>query len=570
MKIDNASLVQTFLAESGENLATMEEALVVLEVKPEDQETLDDIFRAAHTLKGNAAALGFPGLSEFAHAVEDLLEPVRQRTVPVTGELITDLLHAIDVLRELVPAAAEGNDGLDETQRAIIEQLRTISPAAPSGRAKRTKTSRTRQPAAATRTRSADRTSLSDRSRTLRVGIGKLDRMLTLAGETAIARGRMGALLASETPQSLDAIRHAHGEADRLQMELQELVMQVRMVPLGPTFRQHFRTVRDLTAAGGKQARLVIDGADVEVDTTVIEHIRDPLTHMVRNAVDHGIESPDVRTAGGKDASGNITLRSYHESGNVVIQVEDDGAGLDRERISCRARSVGLVAEPERLSDRELNQLILEPGFSTADAVTELSGRGVGMDVVRRNIEALRGSVCIESCEGHGTTITIRLPLTLAIIDGFAVGIDAETYVLPLDVVMECLDMPSEVGRLPGTYGVVNLRRQALPYVRLRHLFHEPSTNGRRERLVVVQCGESRAGLVVDDLHGTTQAVIKPLGKMFRDLSGVSGSTILGNGRVALILDVRTLLQETIAEAPLECHRMTQRLRTISRSETVQ
>ncbi|MHC4609568.1 MAG: Hpt domain-containing protein, partial [Planctomycetota bacterium] len=200
MKIDNASLVQTFLAESGENLATMEEALVVLEVKPEDQETLDDIFRAAHTLKGNAAALGFPGLSEFAHAVEDLLEPVRQRTVPVTGELITDLLHAIDVLRELVPAAAEGNDGLDETQRAIIEQLRTISPAAPSGRAKRTKTSRTRQPAAATRTRSADRTSLSDRSRTLRVGIGKLDRMLTLAGETAIARGRMGALLASETP----------------------------------------------------------------------------------------------------------------------------------------------------------------------------------------------------------------------------------------------------------------------------------------------------------------------------------------------------------------------------------
>ncbi len=549
MKIDHASLLQTFLAESAENLAAMEEALVVLEVKPEDKETLEGIFRAAHTLKGNAAALGFSGLSEFAHAVEDLLEQVRQHSVPVTGELITDLLHAIDVLGELVPAAADGNDELDDTQRTIIEQLRAVNPAAPVGRAKRTKVSATQHPAAAARKLSVSRTSLTDRSRTLRVGIGKLDQMLTLTGEMAIARGRMGALLASKDTQSLETIRQAHGEADRLHKELQELVMQVRMVPLGPTFRQHIRTVRDLAAAAGKQAGLIIEGADVEVDTTVIEHIRDPLTHMVRNAVDHGIESPDVRAACGKDSSGEITLRSYHESGNVVIQVEDDGAGLDRKRIAARARSVGLVAEPERLSDQELNQLILEPGFSTVDAVTELSGRGVGMDVVRRNIEALRGSVSVETREGHGTTITIRLPLTLAIIDGFAVRVGAETYVLPLDVVVECLGMPSEAGRQPGRYGIVNLRRQALPYVRLRHLFHEPGANGRRERLVVVQCRESRAGLVVDDLYGTTQAVIKPLGKMFRDLSGVSGSTILGNGRVALILDVPALLQETIAEA---------------------
>lgn len=548
MKIDHASLLQTFLAESGENLAAMEEALVVLEVKPDDTETLEEIFRAVHTLKGNAAALGFSGLSEFAHAVEDLLEQVRRQALSLTGEPIDHLLHAIDVLRELVPAAADGNDGLDDTQRATIERLREISRVAPARSGKRTKAPAIGHPAAAPK-RSLGGTSWTDRLRTLRVGIDKLDRMLTLTGEIAIARGRIGSLVACEELPDLDAIRQAYWEADRLHMELQELVMQVRMVPLGPTFRQHIRTVRDLAAAGGKQARLVIEGADVEVDTTVIEQIRDPLTHIVRNAVDHGIESPDHRTARGKDPTGRVTLRSYHEAGNVVIQIEDDGAGLNREQIAVRGQSLGLVADLERLSDKELYQLILEPGFSTAGSVTELSGRGVGMDVVRRNVEALRGSVNIETRDGQGTTITIRLPLTLAIIDGFAVGVGAETYVLPLDVVMECLDMPSEVERKPETYGVINLRQKPLPYVRLRHLFDAPRANGQRERLVVVQCGESRAGLVVEVLYGTAQAVIKPLGKVFSNLSVIAGSTILGNGRVALILDVPALLQEAIAAA---------------------
>jgi two-component system chemotaxis sensor kinase CheA len=544
MEIDHAALLQTFLAESEDNLLALEEALVVLEVTPDDTETVERIFRAAHTLKGNAATLRFSGLTEFAHAVEDLLDRVRQRSVAVTGQLITHLLHAVDALRDLVAAAVDGNHELDTSQRELMALLRDAGSRAPARPSPSTKDSGAQQPEPSSR---QAQPTWGDRSATLRVGLDKLDRMLTLTGEIAISRGRIGELLRSEDEQSLEAIRQAHGEADRLYMDLQELVMQVRMVPLGPTFRQHIRTVHDIAAAKGKQAHLVIEGAGVEVDTTVIEQIRDPLTHMVRNTLDHGIELPEARLAQGKDASGRLTLRAYHEAGSVVIQVEDDGAGLDRQLIASRAKSVGLVAEPEKLTDSELYQLILEPGFSTAEAVTELSGRGVGMDVVRRNIESLRGSVTIQSQEGNGTTITVRLPLTLAIIDGFAVGVGDETYVIPLEVVVECLDLPEDNRGQPVMYGLINLRRQLLPYIRLGHLFEKPSTAPSRERVVVVQSGDHRAGLVVDELYGTNQAVVKPLGRTFQNLDTMSGSTILGNGRVALILDVPILLQETIA-----------------------
>ena len=319
--------------------------------------------------------------------------------------------------------------------------------------------------------------------------------------------------------------------------------MQARLVPLGPVFRRHVRTVRDAANSRGKLARLVIEGEEVEVDTSVVDHVRDPLTHLVRNAIDHGIESPAARVAAGKDPCGTVTLRAYHQGGVIVLEVADDGKGLDRDRILARARESGLVAEGALPGGAEVLRLIFEPGFSTADAVTEMSGRGVGLDVVQKNVAALRGMVGVVSEPGRGTTITMRLPLTLAVIAGLNVGAGGETFVIPLEAVVECLELsedekPHEDGR-----GVVNVSGQSLPFVSLCHLFGHGGSPGRRE-VVVVRTEEGMAGLAVEVIHGEGQTVVKPLGKMFREVTGVSGASILGDGRVALILDIAAIVHQ--------------------------
>ncbi len=289
--------------------------------------------------------------------------------------------------------------------------------------------------------------------------------MLNLTGEIAVARERLAGLLEeTDHAKQLEDILEAHRAADRLFMDLQEEVMKIRMVPLGPTFRQFVRTVRDVATAQGKLAYVELAGEDVDVDMNVIEHLRDPLTHIVRNAVDHGIEEPERRRELGKDQRGRLSLQAWHEGGSIVIKVQDDGAGLERSKVIERARAMGYTADFDKLNDHELFRLILEPGFSTASEVTEFSGRGVGMDVVRRNVEALRGVISIESRAGVGTTITIRLPLTLAIIRGFAVGVNEETYIMPLDAVIECIELPRDGSEEFASRGVINLRGQALPY----------------------------------------------------------------------------------------------------------
>jgi two-component system chemotaxis sensor kinase CheA len=324
------------------------------------------------------------------------------------------------------------------------------------------------------------------------------------------------------------------------------------MVPIGPVFHQHHRTVRDVAQSGGKRCALRIEGEDVEVDTAVIEHIRDPLVHMVRNAIDHGIEAPAVRAAAGKPEQGTLVLRAFHEAGSMVIQVEDDGKGLDRGRIAAKAAALGMAADAARMTDEEVARAIFEPGFSTSEKVTDISGRGVGMDVVRRNVEALRGSVAVSSAPGKGTLVTIKVPLTLAIIQGFRVEVGDETFILPLDSVIECLTLaPDEAAGRDGV-GVTNLRGVPLPWLRLRHQFAVAGTPPERENVVVVQNGHDTAGVVVDRLVGESQTVIKPLGAMFKNVPGVSGSSILGNGRVALILDVPGLLRETLKRAAAE------------------
>jgi two-component system chemotaxis sensor kinase CheA len=544
--LDRTELLQIFSAESEENLREMEVAFVQLESSPQDEETLQAIFRAAHTIKGNAAGLGFPALAKFAHGVEDVLDGLRTGAMVLTTPLATILLQTVDALRHLVTSAVKGTDELLPEHVELLEDLMVEAGGGQSsGVEHQTKKER--------RTGTGRRRSDSPtgtRAQTLRVEIEKLDRMLNLTGEIAVARERLSGLLdESDRAKQIEEILEAHRAADRLFMDLQEEVMKIRMVPLGPTFRQFVRTVRDIATAQGKLAYVELSGEDVDVDMNVIEHLRDPLTHIVRNAVDHGIEEPEVRRALGKDPRGRLSLQAWHEGGSIVIKVQDDGAGLERSKVVERARAMGYTADFDKLGDNELFRLILEPGFSTASQITEFSGRGVGMDVVRRNVEALRGVISIESRAGIGTTITIRLPLTLAIIRGFAVGVDEETYIMPLDAVIECIELPRDGSEDFASRGVINLRGQALPYVRLRDCFRLGGQPTERENVLVLRYHDQRIGLVVDRLFGENQTVIKPLSRTLGDLPGVSGSAILGNGRVALILEVEGLLREALRQS---------------------
>lgn len=546
--IDSELLTQTFLAEAEEAFSRMEQELVALEARPGEDEILHALFRDAHTVKGGAALVGFDAVRDLAHDLEDVLERLRDRSLGVTDALVTLLLRSVDVLRGAVSAAAAGGDGPSQATLAFRRRLADAAQAAGSPAGARGPEPSPRASGGGDDTREPA-PSHGRGTRTLRVEVAKLDRMLDLSGEIAISRGRLTELLERRGAASAEALLEAHREADRLYQDLQELIMKARMVPIGPTFHRHARTVRDAASALGKHARLVVEGEDVEVDTAVIEHIRDPLTHMVRNALDHGIEPADVRRARGKPSIGTVVLRAFHEAGSMVIQVSDDGAGLDRARIAARAVVLGLVADAERVTDEEAARLVFEAGFSTAESVTDLSGRGVGMDVVRRNVEALRGSVAIRSAPGAGTEITIRVPLTLAIIQGFKVGVADETFILPLDAVVECLELPPQQTTAAAPCGILDVRGTPLPYLRLRNHFGVGGSRPARENAVVVRYGAHTAGVVVDALHGESSTVVKPLGRMFGGVVGISGSSILGNGRVALILDVGGLLRETLRRA---------------------
>ena len=542
--IDFEAILRTFVAESEEHLARMEEALIDLETHPEDQKSLEAIFRGAHTIKGNAASLGFNKVGEFAHAFEDLLQRLRTNVLPVTQARITLLLGAVDALRQMIPNAIAGAEDLPPNQQALLHRLTDAddselpAPPAPGQNESERRTGLVGR-------RREDVQAWIERADTVRVDIVKLDRMLNLAGEIAVAHGRLRLVLDTEVRQGSEGWE-AHEQLERLSVDLQEQIMKVRMVPVGPIFRQYLRTVRDIAQANGKAARLALEGEDVEIDLSMVEHLKDPLTHMIRNALDHGIEAPEARRAKGKDPCGLITLKAFHDGASIVIQITDDGAGLNRQRIAERVRSLGAAADPDSLSDPELYKFIFAPGFSTAERVTDLSGRGVGMDVVKRNIETLRGAVNIDSRHGHGTTITIRLPLTLAIIEGFGVGVGEETYILPLHSVRECLTLPDEERHHDNGHGVIDLRGLPVPYLRLRNWYALPSQRPARESIVVVEENGTQAGLAVDQLYGAHQTVIKPLGAHLKNLPGIAGSAILGSGRVALIVDVGALMRDAV------------------------
>ncbi|HXU94228.1 MAG TPA: chemotaxis protein CheA [Gallionella sp.] len=375
----------------------------------------------------------------------------------------------------------------------------------------------------------------------IRVDAEKLDQLINLIGELTIAGA--GASLAAQR-SGIAELQEATATLSRLVEEVRDSALTLRMVQIGGTFNRFQRVVRDVSKELGKDIELIISGAETELDKTVVEKIGDPLTHLVRNSMDHGIEPAEVRVANGKPVKGTLRLNAYHDSGSIVIEVSDDGGGLKKEKILRKAIERGLVQPDVNLSDKEIFNLIFEPGFSTADAVSNLSGRGVGMDVVKRNITALRGTVDLDSVEGKGTTVTIRLPLTLAIIDGFLVCVGKSSFVIPLDLVVECIELSDADRSAAKERNYLSLRGQVLPYLRLRELFDIEGDRVRRENVVVVQYGNARAGLVVDTLQGEFQTVIKPLGRIFSHINGLGGSTILGSGEVALILDVPRLVQQ--------------------------
>lgn len=758
MNLDDA--LNTFIIEARELLEQMEEALLRIEQAPDDADTINAIFRAAHTIKGSSGLFGFDHVVAFTHVAESVLDMVRSSELRITSDLVAIFLGVCDHLGVLITHIAEGTDPDDETRRTsdeLVKKLRVyLGPPAQAG----SLTHAMEEHAGEVETQARDGVGTDSWHISLRFGpdvlrngmdplsfirylttFGRIVHIATLvdavpslaelepesnylgfeinfhtdASKTTIEGAfdfvrddahirilpphskiseylrliedlpqeelRLGEILVccgtltraeldsalSHQAAQLDELPHPIGEVlveqklvqpqvvaaaldkqkqikehkntesglirvnaesldlhinligeliiasagasliaqqiampelleaaarlSRLVEEVRDSALTLRMVEIGATFNRFQRVVRDVSIDLGKDIRLEISGAETDLDKTVVEKIGDPLTHLVRNSMDHGIESAEVRLSCGKPAHGTVRLNAYHDSGSIVIEVSDDGSGLNRERILLKAIERGMVKADQQISDQEIYNLIFEPGFSTVEQVSNLSGRGVGMDVVRRNISALRGTVEIDSTPGVGTTMRIRLPLTLAIIDGFLVGVSGSSFVVPLDMVVECVELSQQETAASQGCDHLNLRGEVLPFIRLKHLFDIPepppvvsyseaddpfdsgnarSRNGssgviltaegaaalakdpelafllhpvRRENVVVVQYAGRRAGLVVDELMGEFQTVIRPLGLMFTGLDGVSGFTILGNGNVALILDVPGLVR---------------------------
>ncbi|MBP7283025.1 MAG: chemotaxis protein CheA [Leptospiraceae bacterium] len=375
----------------------------------------------------------------------------------------------------------------------------------------------------------------------IRIDSSKLDSLINLVGELVIGGASINQISQNRKDPVLAESAYF---LNHLISEIRDMALKIRMVQIGETFARFQRTVREIGNDLGKEIQLSISGGDTELDKTVVEKINDPLMHLIRNALDHGIESKEERIAKGKSPVGKLMLNAYHETGNIVIEVTDDGKGLNKEKIFNKAVERGLVASDKQMSESEIYRLIFKAGFSTAEKLTNLSGRGVGLDVVQKNVDLLRGSVIVESEEGKGTKFKVRLPLTLAIIDGFLFKVGISYYVVPLDLVVECLEYKEDAMNHSGSKNYINLRGEVLPFLRLSEFFNAASEEKVRKNILVLQYAGRHVGLLIDSLHGEIQTVIKPLGKIFQHLKGISGSTILGSGEVGLIIDIPSLFKK--------------------------
>ena len=655
--IDLSRFHQTFFDESVEGLDTMESALLKLGAENADSDTVNTIFRAAHSIKGGAATFGFTAMAGFTHHVETLLDRMRAGSHVISGAEIDLLLRAVDALRGLL-AAVRGDASADistvgDLQSELERVLKLGS--APTGPAKAATATATTEgwlirfaplpelfasgndplrilielqrlgpckivcesetlptlklaqaetcylawtielQAACTRAAVqdvfawveddcrlsieplaaapvvAEATAETEAARpalsvieggksardkpadggSIRIATAKIDSLINLVGELVITQAMLQQLADALDPVVNEKLLHGLSQLDRNTRQLQEAVMSARMLPVEFVFSRFPRLTRDLAAKLGKQIRLVTVGEQTELDKGVIERISDPLVHLVRNALDHGIEMPEVRSAAGKDPVGTVKLSAAHQGGYIVIEIADDGRGLDRARLLAKARERGLACS-EAMSDGEVWQLIFAPGFSTAASVTDVSGRGVGMDVVKKNIDALGGAVDVASDPGKGMRVTIRLPLTLAILDGMSVRVGEEIFIVPLSAVVESLQPArDQVKTLTAQASVVKVRNEFLPLAELASLFGIP-TEPREPHsgiLVLMEADGRKIAARVDELVGQQQVVIKSLDSNYRRVRGISGATILGDGRVALILDVAALVRVFATQA---------------------
>jgi len=548
--IDIEVLRQSFLTDAPEYLQRMEEALLRVEDNGSDHDALMEAFRATHTIKGDASCVGYEALAEFAHAVESLIEAQAGRN-KAEGAAISQVLKAVDALRRLIASPPEHQlSAAEKRQMTRLGVLALTSESAPSSSPSLVTSFPASEPDAPAGEISPP-VGAPVAARTLRVGVDKLDGLLDLVGEIAISQGRLASLIETVGGVDRQVLRDAFQHSERMRQELQERVMKTRLVPINLLFRSFTRAVRDLATASEKQVRVEILGGETEADLSLVEGLREPLTHLVRNAVDHGIELPSEREKGGKPRTATLTLSARQDGSLLVIEAADDGAGINRERVAARAKDRLGIDNAIAWDNERLFALIFESGFSTAEHLTDLSGRGLGLDIVRRSILALRGTVEVTSRLGSGTRFVMRLPLTVAIIDGFRVEAGGEHYILPMESVVECLDLPADP--YGGThYGLVSLRGEPLPYIKLALRFGQRESTTDRARLLVIRAPDGRrAAIQVDTFRGESQIVVKAKEKMFQGLQGVSAFTVLDDGRVAMVLDVPWL----VADATRAAHR---------------
>jgi two-component system chemotaxis sensor kinase CheA len=561
-------IIEEFAAEALELLDDLERTIVALEEEPARRELIDRTFRVFHTIKGTSAFLGFTRIERVTHAAESLLAGVRDEGLALAPAEASLLLAAGDAVRTQLGVIAASGAESDDGAQALVDRLEAarasqLSPATarhasplpqahahaaagpPEGSAglaaASTPVTAAETFAAAPATLEAAPVAEGGPETSVRVGVELLDRLMNLVGELVLARNR----LVQQTEALQDSPIMATAERiDLITSELQEEVMKTRMQAIGTVWARLPRIVRDLSGTLGKRVRLDMVGRETELDRTLLEAIRDPLVHVVRNALDHGLETPEERAAAGKNAEGALNLRAWHEGGLVNIEVTDDGRGIDPERVLAKARAKGLLPADRlaAMSERELTELIFLPGFSTREVVTGVSGRGVGMDVVKSNVEAIGGVVELNSRKGHGTTLRLKIPLTLAIIPAVVVVADGDRYAIPqgnlLELVRVSAEDPHGVESVRGA-PVYRLRGQLLPLLHLNDVLGLPAGEPAEEPLIVVlQADGNRFGLIVDDVVDTEEIVVKPLGAQLGLLDMFSGATIMGDGSVALILDV--------------------------------
>jgi two-component system chemotaxis sensor kinase CheA len=596
-------LVEEFISDAREQLEHIEQGALALEKDGHDAEGINTLFRAFHTFKGNAGFLEFTAVSSLAHMLESLLEGAREKRLKINSVIIEIILKSRDTLqryvdeieaqitgkkpRQLVniPTAAlkatvkfmiEGGAGLvanvaqmkatsariaaaqqavaapaaatsSATAAPIVAEETPVAPApapVPVAEVKTAPPAEADEEDAPAPKRGTSQYISGTALHAVKVNTHKLDGLVDLTGELLIAQS-----LIVQSVSSPNVSRHIIArnldQLTRISKELQRTAMSMRMVPIRATLHKMQRLARDLATKQKKNIQLVLEGEDTEVDRTVVEKMSDPLAHMIRNAVDHGIELPDARVDKGKPSTGTISIRAYHKSGNIVIEVGDDGQGLNPERIKEKAISLGFLQPGASISEKDLHAMILRPGFSTAATVTTVSGRGVGMDVVYKNVTNLRGKIEIKSTPGQGTTFILRLPLTLAIIDGLIIGVGGQRYVLPTHSVGESFHPKScRITTLPGGNEVVEMRKEMLPLLRLREHFglKDIPAAGHDGIMIVIESDGKRRCLLADELVGKQEIVIKNLGEVFRTDPMVSGGAILGNGCVGLILDPGALV----------------------------